>query len=178
MPDAALRAAVAGLALIASVQVHAMVDLPGSLKSVAQDYRLLGSGRMTWFGLHLYDAALWSPAPRFDPEQPFALALRYLRSFEGERIAERSAVEIERLGLGDPVKRARWGEAMRALFPDVQAGDALTGVYLPGKGARFFFRDAPIGTIEDPEVARAVFSIWLDERTRAPRLRARLIGAR
>ena len=178
MRDLALRSVLAGLALIASVQARAAVDLPDSLKPVAQDYRLLGSGRMTWFGLQLYDVALWTPARRFDPEQPFALALRYLRGFKGERIAERSVVEIERLGLGNPARRAHWGEAMKAIFPDVQPGDTLTGVYLPGKGAQFFHRDLAIGTIDDPEFARAFFAIWLDERTREPKLRARLIGNR
>jgi hypothetical protein len=133
---------------------------------------------MTWYGLQLYDVALWTQAPAFDRDQPFALALRYLRGFKGQRIAERSVVEIERLGLGDNAKRARWGEAMKRIFPDVKAGDTLTGVYRPGLGAEFFHGDAPIGVIADPEFGRAFFSIWLDPRTREPKLRARLIGAR
>jgi hypothetical protein len=171
------RTAFVLLALGAGLRAGAAVDLPGGLKSSAQDFRLLGSGRMTWYGLQLYDVALWTPAPSFDREQPFALALRYLRAFKGERIAARSVVEIERLGLGDDAKRARWGEAMKRIFPDVKAGDTLTGVYRPGQGAEFFHRDAPIGVIADPEFARAFFSIWLHARTREPKLRERLMGA-
>ena len=49
-------------------------------------------------------------------------------------------------------------------------------MYRPGKGAEFFYRDASIGTIEDPQFARAFFSIWLDPRTSAPDLRAALLG--
>jgi hypothetical protein len=178
MRDTFLRRLLAAAALFASVAVHAAVDLPGALKPAAQDFRLIGSGRLTWFGLHVYDAALWSPARRVDFGQPFALALRYVRSFRGERIAERSVVEIERLGLGDAAKRAQWGAQMKRIFPDVQAGDTLTGVYRPGVGAEFFHRDVPVGTIDDPEFARAFFSIWLDERTREPKLRERLMGNR
>lgn len=178
MREISLRTAVFAAALAASIAGHAAVDLPAALKPAVQDFRLLGSGRMSWFGLQLYDVALWSPSTRFDASQPFALALRYLRGFKGERIAERSVVEIERLGLGDPAKRAKWGAEMRRVFPDVAPGDTLTGVYHPGVGAEFYHRDAPIGRIPDPEFARAFFSIWLDERTREPKLRERLIGTR
>ena len=185
MRKRAMRAALAVLALLLPLSALsparpalAAVELPRTLDPAARDFRLLGSGRMTWFGLHLYDAALWSPAATFDLEQPFALALRYVRSFKGERIAERSVVEIERLGFGDASKRSRWGEAMKRIFPDVKAGDTLTGVYHPGQGAEFFHLDAPIGVISDPEFARAFFSIWLDPRTREPKLRARLTGVR
>lgn len=171
------RAILAAVALAASVAGHPAVDLPGTLQPASRDFRLLGSGRMSWFGLQLYDVALWSlPGDRFDPRQPFALALRYLRGFKGQRIAERSVVEIERLGLGDAAKRARWGAQMQRIFPDVAPGDTLTGLYRPGVGAEFFHGDTPIGTIADPEFARAFFSIWLDERTREPKLRERLIG--
>jgi hypothetical protein len=173
-----VRAVIGAAALAASFAAHAAVDLPGALQPAAQDFRLLGSGRMSWFGLQLYDVALWSPSARFDASQPFALALRYLRGFKGDRIAERSVAEIERLGLGDPAKRAKWGAEMKRVFPDVVPGDTLTGVYRPGVGAEFFHRDAPIGRIADPEFARAFFSIWLDERTREPKLRERLIGTR
>jgi hypothetical protein len=178
MREAILRQMLVAAALLGGVAAQAAVELPGALRPAAQDFRLIGSGRMTWFGLHLYDAALWSPARKVDFGQPFALALRYARGFKGERIAERSVVEIERLGMGDAERRAQWGAQMKRIFPDVQAGDTLTGVYRPGVGAEFFHRDVSLGTIADPEFARAFFSIWLDERTREPKLRERLIGNR
>jgi len=34
----------------------------------------------------------------------------------------------------------------------------------------------PIGTIEDPEFARASFAIWFDPRTSEPVLRRQLLG--
>jgi hypothetical protein len=178
LPDRCTRAAAAVLLLGAALTVSAAVELPRTLEPAAREFRLLGSGKMSWYGLHLYDAALWAPVGAFDPQQPFALALRYVRGFKGEHIAQRSVAEIERLGFGDLATRQRWGEAMKGIFPDVRPGDTLTGVYRPGKGAEFFYRDASIGTIDDPQFARAFFSIWLDPRTREPKLRARLIGTR
>jgi hypothetical protein len=165
------------LAVCAAAPARAAVDLPDALRSDAPRLRLLGSGRMTWFGLHLYDAALWTAGARFDASAPFALALRYKRRFDGASIAQRSVAEIERLGLGDAGSRARWGEQMRRVFTDVEPGDTLTGVYRPGWGAEFFHNQRALGAIADPEFAGAFFAIWLDPRTREPRLRARLIGA-
>jgi hypothetical protein len=164
------------LLLSGAATARAAVDLPGALMQDRPELRLLGSGRMTWYGLHIYDVALWTPGQRFDFSSPFALAIRYSRDFKGKRIAERSALEIERLGFRDAAKLERWTAGMEQIFPDVRAGDTLIGVYRPGEGAQFYHRERLVGQIDDPEFARAFFSIWLDPRTREPRLRERLIG--
>jgi hypothetical protein len=175
LPSSLLLAA----ALIAcTATAHAAVDLPGTLRQAGPELRLLGSGRMTWFGLHLYDVALWTPGGGFEFSNPFALAIRYSRDFQGRRIAQRSAQEMERLGVNDSAKLARWEAQMARIFPDVRAGDQLTGVYRPGRGADFYYQERLVGSVADPEFARAFFSIWLDPRTREPALRERLIGAR
>ena len=62
-------------------------------------------------------------------------------------------------------------------FIDVQAGTRITGVYLPGQGARFFVGQKLQHEIEDPQFAKAFFDIWLDPRTRSPELREQLLGA-
>ncbi len=161
-----------------SLPVHAAVDLPDPVRASVPDLRLLGSGRMTWFGLHLYDVALWTPRRSFAFSDAFALAIRYTRNLRGERIAQRSAAEIERLGVADAAQVARWEAEMLRIFPDVDAGEKLTGVYLPSQGAEFFYQNQFIGRIADPEFGRAFFSIWLDPRTREPELRERLTGQR
>jgi hypothetical protein len=138
----------------------------------------VGQGTFRWLGLRVYDAALWAPDGRLDFARPFALVLRYARAIDGETIAERSIEEIERLGAGSPVQRASWAQRLRAAMPDVAVGDQITGVHRPGKGARFYLNGRPLGEIDDPAFSRAFFAIWLDPRTRAPALRAALIGAR
>jgi Chalcone isomerase-like len=148
------------------------------LRRYFDDARLAGSGRLTWFGLRVYDAALFAPR-RFDPAdaagQAFGLVLTYARRLDGKGIANASRDEIQRLGFGSAAQRARWHERMLALFPDVDKGRRLTGIHVPRQGARFYFDDEFIGAIEDPEFARAFFAIWLDERTRAPQLRESLL---
>jgi len=180
MRNGFLALVLAGFAALA----QARVELPSTLHGAVPELELLGSGKMTWYGLHVYDAALWSRSPRAgtqpapDSNQLFALVLRYSRNFKGERIAERSFDEIKRLGFGTPQQRQQWLAAMRQLFPDVRTGDTLTGVYRPGEGAEFFHQDRRLGSIDDTSFARAFFAIWLDPRTRAPRLREQLIGLR
>jgi hypothetical protein len=140
--------------------------------------RLAGTGRLTWFGFHVYDAALYVP-PGFDladaGRQPFALELTYARRLEGKGIAEASRDEIARLGFGTEAQRARWHEQMLKLFPDVTRGQRLAGVNLPGIGARFYFEGRLLGSVDDPAFAQAFFAIWLDPRTRAPQLRENLL---
>ena len=154
-------------------------DLPPPARAALPEGRVAGSGRLTYFGLHVYDAHLYVP-PGFDPQrfadQPFALELAYARKLDGRLIAERSRDEMARLGAGSDGQRERWLAAMTRLFPDVDKDRRLLGINLPGVGARFYADDRPLGTVDDPAFARAFFAIWLDEKTSEPRLRAQLLA--
>ncbi len=151
-------------------------NLPEAAAALAPDLREAGRGRLTWFGLHVYDARLWLSSARWDPAQPFALSLRYAREFKGERIAQTSIDEMRRLGFGGEAEHGRWLAAMQRIFPDVKAGDELTGISMPGRGVLFFLNGRQVGEVSEPGFARAFFSIWLDPRTRAADLRAQLLG--
>lgn len=141
--------------------------------------RPAGEGRLTWLGLHVYDATLYVDRQRFNVaalgESRFALALRYARDLSGQKIAERSEQEMARQGMATERERAQWLVQMRALFPDVKAGDRLTGLYAPGEGTRFYWNDKLIGTIDGARFAECFFGIWLAENTAAPRLRTALL---
>jgi hypothetical protein len=178
MRNARIDALLFALALLASAPVAA--DVPPHVDHALGEARPAGSGRLTWFGLHIYDARLYVPAAGFDArryaEQSFALELTYARRLDGQAIAERSDAEIARLGLATDAQRGRWLQAMKALFPDVAAGHRLTGIHVPGKGAAFYLDGRPLGRIDDPAFGAAFFAIWLDARTSAPDLRASLLA--
>lgn len=152
--------------------------LPDPVAALAPDALPQGGGELKYFGLSIYDGFYWSAARSFSVTQPFALDLHYHRNLEGGGIAERSIDEIRKLGVGSPDEHARWLAAMRRLFPDVRRGDRLTGVNLPGRGAKFFHNGAAIGEIADPGFARAFFGIWLDPKTSRPDFRKLLLGER
>jgi hypothetical protein len=172
-------------ALLLACGAAALARVPAARANAAPEYvgkyfpaRLAGESRLTWFGLHVYDARLFVPAVfrADDPvAYPFALELTYARSLEGKAIAETSRDEIARLGFGSEASRKRWFEQMVRMLPDVERGTRIAGVNLPDRGARFYVDGRFAGGIDEPPFARAFFAIWLDARTRSPRMREELL---
>jgi hypothetical protein len=155
------------------------VALPPELGSELSGATLAGSTRMRFFGLNIYDARLWV-TPGFQPtaywQQAFALELVYLRSLGGQAIAQRSLDEMRRSGPLNTEVADRWLSTMRKLFPDVAAGDRITGLHSPRQGARFWVNGQSRPAVNDLEFSRAFFGIWLAESTSEPRLRTELLS--
>lgn len=141
--------------------------------------QIIGRGEFSVFGFDVYNAHLWSASRPLADGQPFALELIYQRSISRDDLVQASVDEIKRLAGNtiSPAQLAAWQVQMRQSFIDVQAGTRITGVYLPGQGARFFVGQQLQHEINDPRFARAFFDIWLDPRTRNPELREQLLGA-
>lgn len=184
-------AALAGLPLrgravgpAASAAGTAQPAPPPELAPELPGLRLQGLGRLRFMGLQVYEAHLWVGAAALTGDaadwsgKPFALEVVYRRSLKGGAIAERSLKEMRRQGAPEPAAAERWLGAMRQLFPDVKAGDRLTGLNVPGMGARFFFNGRLLGDVREPAFARAFFGIWLSDKTSEPELRRALLGAR
>lgn len=141
--------------------------------------RATGQGRLTFFGLHVYDAVLWT-GPGFRAgafgEQPFVLELQYAREFSAADIARRSVDEMSRHAVIDAAQAEGWRTRLAALLPSVKRGDRIAGLHRPGQGAAFFHNGRPLGDIADPTFARLFFAIWLGEATSEPALRQRLLA--
>ena len=150
--------------------------LPSQVMALAPNLKVQGGGELTFFGISIYAGYYWSPTRGWTQDGPFALDLHYHRALDGARIAERSLSEIAKLGYGTAEQRARWGDEMRRMFPDVRRGDRLTGVNLPGGVVRYFHNGKSIGEIADPGFARAFFGIWLDPKTSEVDFRQLLLG--
>jgi hypothetical protein len=166
---AALCVALVGLLPVAS---HANTPSPNSMQ-------LVGEGTLRWLGLKIYDAKLFTSNASAETDlfrQPFALELIYARSLDGQKIAERSLEEIQKLGIGKPEQHQRWLAQMIQIFPNVKEGDKIRGIYTPEKSAIFLLNDQPIGRVDDAVFAKAFFAIWLDPKTSEPKLRQSLLG--
>jgi len=135
--------------------------------------KLQGSGRLTWFGLHIYDAAFYRIGSLASPD--FALNLRYQKSFSGSSITSRSVDEMKRIGVPDS-QAALWGKELNTFMPNVESGQTLTALYSPKQGTIFYFDGKQVGQIPGPEFSKAFFGIWLDPKTSSPKLRAELLG--
>jgi Chalcone isomerase-like len=185
-PERALRRALlraAAGALVCATLPAAAADgaVPAEVGAALPGAKLQGQGRLRYFGLHVYDAVLWalSRPPEGEAQNaPLALELRYARTLRGPLIAERSIEEMKRVGEFGEAEAVRWLEAMKRLFPDVNAGDRITGVNRPGEGAAFYVNGRAVGEVRDARFAQLFFGIWLSPRTSEPALRAALLGAR
>jgi hypothetical protein len=141
-----------------------------------RDAQAVGQGRMSVLIWDVYDVTLYAPAGSLKQDQPFALALSYLRDLDGQKIADRSIEEIRGQGFADEVKLATWHTQMRKIFPDVSDGMTLTGVHTSAGTTIFYQNEEKIGQINDPLFSKAFFDIWLSEKTSAPDLRRSLLG--
>lgn len=162
-----------GLAL--ATTKPALADLGAAARSVPSA-ELVGKGRLTYFGFKVYDAELYAPRGNYLRNGPFALKLTYLRNFKGSEITKSSLKEISRQGSASSAKLDTWASQLRKIFPDVRAGQSITGVRKSDGRSVFYLGNRKLGTISDPEFSRAFFSIWLGNSTRDPKLRARLLG--
>jgi hypothetical protein len=171
------RAWLVGAAALVAVPARA-ASAPAEVRTALGEARLVGQGRLRYFGLHIYDAALWSASagePSLD-DDALALELRYARALKGHLIAERSLKEMQGVAKVSAEDGQRWLQEMQRLFPDVAAGDRLTGTHLPGQGVRFFHNGRLRGEVRDTEFSKLFFSIWLSPRTSQPALRLALLG--
>ena len=163
----------------ASLASPAGEDQRPEIKAWLPQYRLLGKGRLTFFGIPVYDAQLWA-APGFRAgqlaDQLFALELAYLRDFSSQAVAERSIAEMRRSAPLSDAQASAWTREMRRVLPDIKKGDRLMGINRPGVGAVFLVNGKPNGEIQDPEFARLFFGIWLSPHTSEPQLRGALLA--
>ncbi|MCD8494466.1 MAG: chalcone isomerase family protein [Burkholderiaceae bacterium] len=154
-----------------------IAPLPAALtERFGGQWQVHGQGLFTWSVFRVYRAALHVTADGFSTDRVYALDLNYLRNVTAEQIAQTSVDEMQRIAGVDADTAERWGELLLGILPDVKLGDRLIGVFEPGVGVAFFNRDGALGDVRDPAFVDAFAAVWLDEQTRAPGLRAKLLG--
>jgi hypothetical protein len=134
---------------------------------------LQGSGRLNWWGFHIYDASFYRAGT--PSSQEFAIDIRYQKSFSGVSIANSSAEEMKKMGVPD-AQVALWGKELAKVFPNIESGQTLTAVYVPKQGTIFYHDGRRIAQIPGVEFSKAFFGIWLDPKTSVPKLRNELLG--
>ena len=151
----------------ANTEKSPMYQLPGS--------QVVGSGKLTWFGMTVYRATLYAPDGRYRRNLPHAIEISYQFAFSRKQLARASLEEIEGI-YGEQPDEKRVMRQFESIFRDVVKGDNIIGVHHPGRGAEFYSNQVLLGRIDDPSLAAAFFAIWLDPRTSEPDLRTRLLG--
>lgn len=171
--------ATSGPALAGRAGVAAEIEPAPEIKSNLAAPLLQGIGRMTYFGLPVYQAALWTDGPLPSADwlaHRLVLSLTYARALQGRAIAERSLLEMERMQPLTAAQRQAWQPVLQRAFPDVQRGERLSGVYRPGGPCAFYHQAQLSCETRDEELARRFFSIWLSPQTSEPALREALFS--
>jgi hypothetical protein len=182
-PTASRRRLLTALLLAAAAPaLRAQGPAPQELLGEWPAAHLQGQGRLRFLGLQVYDIRLWATEPGLPADawrgKPLALEIEYARNFAARMIAERSLEEMRRAGPVAADVAERWLRTMAQVFPDVKAGDRITGVHRPDGLSRFFHNGSLRGEVRDAEFTRRFFGIWLGETTSEPSLRDSLLGRR
>jgi hypothetical protein len=168
-----------GVSSFAIANQSAETALPSELASTLPSVELVGKGKLTFFGLEVYESSLWA-TPSFKglafENHNFALELHYLRNFTAIDIAKRSIEEMQRIEPVSDQKVALWVKTLSEAFPNVKKGDHIVGVHKPGSGVTFWHNGKRSGEVRDPDFSRQFFGIWLSPKTSEPKLRQALLA--
>lgn len=161
----------ASLAASASGETSKPAEVTGQIHA-SEPY---GQGTYSYAFFTVYDVSLWTDASPWSIDAPFALSLRYHMHFTSQEIVQRSIDEMMKQDLISQTTQKPYYDALSQVIPEVHAGDVITDMYIPGKGSIFYFNGHKMGQISNDTYARNFLSIWLSEKTSAPKLRNALI---
>ncbi len=153
------------------------VERPAELAGRIQRDQPYGFGVLKRLGITIFHATLWTDAEIFSMDAPFALSIRYGRSFAAHDLVERSLADMHRLEKLDRAARRVAAAALESLFRNVSRDDVITAFYVPGEGASFFYNATLTGNA-DEALSRRFLDIWFSPRTAEPALREELLRRR
>lgn len=153
-------------------------ELPVPLRKAEPALQPVGAATLHWFGLHVYDIALFAEKPPYSPEGTAVLSICYQISIKHQRLLDTTLKEWQRLGQGTAAQHEQWRKQLEGLWPDVKTGECLTAFTRGNGPTQFYFGDRLLGEIADPAFGPAFFAIWLHEKCRYPKIRDALLNVK
>lgn len=154
------------------------VELPVPLREVKPDLQSVGAATLHWFGLHVYDVALYAQDPAYTTNGTAALSIRYNISIKRRRLLDTTLQEWRRMNKDDDKQREEWIKQLESLWVDLKSGDSLTAFRKGDGPTKFYFGDKLLGEVSDPAFGPAFFAIWLDADCSYPKVRDGLLGVK
>jgi hypothetical protein len=175
-----IRKHVAWILFVALSSIAAInaTELPTPLREEKPELLPVGAATLHWFGLHVYDVALYAKETAYTTNGTAALSIRYNISVKRRKLLDTTLQEWRRLGKGDDAQRKKWIEQLESLWLDLKSGDSLTASRKGDGPTQFYFGDRLLGEVSDPAFGPAFFAIWLDENCSYPRVRDGLLGVK
>ncbi len=151
-------------------------NIPASLQNIITDPVLIGSSKLKFFGLNVYDIFLWSEGANFSYNKTFAIQIKYNMNFSREDLVKRSLSEIKLLHEISLGEEASYIKQLTEIFNSVKKGDEKIAVFVPSNGVLMFHNNELTGKISNPKFARLFVDIWLDENGSYPKITKKLLG--
>ena len=152
---------------------------PPEVADVIKSEKPYGEGHVNFLFIKAYIAQLWTDAPTWSMDAPFAMEITYGMDFDTDDLVERTIKELKNVdpGLSD-TDVAKLTPELDRVYTPVKSGDRLVALYVPGKPIEFSHNGTPTGSIAGEEFAKNFFGIWLSPNTSAPSLRRDLLRLR
>ncbi len=151
-------------------------SLPIAVKMHVNNPKLVGKDRFIYWMFKVYDAYLYAPDGKYTNEPPFALSLRYLRSFTKEELVKRTFKEMGEQGFSDEGKIEAWNKTLMKIFINVNKGDYIIAIAMDNGDTAFFNDVKELGYVSDPDFRKPFFDIWLGAKSSEPGLRKKLLN--
>lgn len=151
---------------LATMVTAATAALAEPLGTHVPDAEIVGEARYKVLLFKIYDATLYAPQGRYDPDGVFALRLHYLVDASKAQIVKRSLVEMERQTQVDKARLQIWKKFLDASFRDLKDGESATAIHNQDGSITFYLNDVEGETIKDADFADAFMNIWLSDKAR------------
>jgi hypothetical protein len=137
-----------------------------------------GQGTLHKMFMKIYETSLWTDAKRWSETSTFALCIRYEMNFSAKTLVDRTFDELKHEGPVSDADRETYGAKLSKLYHDVHPGDVITAVFVPKKGAVFYYNGKEQGTLPNVAFAKRFFNIWLGPTSSEPELRDKLLAGK
>jgi hypothetical protein len=143
--------------------------------------RLIGVGLLRYWGFKAYTGAFYLEDGVLinDALSDAAkrIELKYFRSIKGKDFGPATNKSIAKNVDTKTFERLRSRiDYHNSLYEDVEPGDRYSLTYVPGKGTELALNGESKGTIEGPDFAAAVFSIWLGPEPISKSFKQQILG--
>src|SRR5215469_10010631 len=90
----AMKKAFAAAVIFLSLAASALAAAPGEIAGVIKAEQPYGSARLRKFFISIYDASLWTDAPQWSMQSPFALSIAYRISLSKDDLTDSTVKEM------------------------------------------------------------------------------------
>ena len=160
------------------------ITLPDFISSEWNSSQQIGNTKFSRFGIHIYNASLWSLKKNVKGDTPgnsnnvhaTALIIKYARNISSEQLLSSTYKQWKYLGFADQLPLESWLRELEMLWPDVRSGDYLIFVSSQDGTNTFYSKKEMLGSIDDNKFAPAFLDIWLSPEAKYQKHRKELLG--